>query len=262
MLQKMVRKPDAPQAGARPASATLDPEEVERFRRMAAEWWDPNGKFRPLHQIGPVRLAYIRDQLSRHFGLKTDALRPLEGLRIADIGCGGGLICEPLTRLGAKMTGIDPGERNIGVAREHARQSGLEIDYRAMTVEELVETGETFDAAVCLEVVEHVPDVKAFLGSCAALVRPGGIFVTSTLNRTLKSYALAIVAVEYVLGWLPRGTHDWNRFITPEELGGYLTSAGLAAPRFEGFVYNPFNDSWRLAPDTDVNYLASAAKAA
>lgn len=261
MLMKMTRLSTSSPAAPAAASATLDPAEVERFRRMAAEWWDPNGKFRPLHQIGPVRLTFVRDALIGHFGLTPGGTRPLDGLNIVDIGCGGGLMCEPLTRLGARVTGIDPAERNIGVAREHARGSDLDIDYRTLTVEELLAEGRTFDAGICLEVVEHVPDVRAFLKACAGLVRPGGVMIVSTLNRTLKSYALAIVAVEYVLGWLPRGTHDWNRFITPDELKDHCAAAGLDAPRFEGFVYNPMTDTWRLAPDTDVNYLASAAKA-
>lgn len=235
----------------------IDDTEVARFRAIAAEWWDPNGKFRPLHQIGPVRLEFIRDELLRHFALKP-GLKSLTGLRLLDIGCGGGLISEPLTRLGGSVTGIDPGAENVAIARAHAEPQGLAIDYRAVTAEDLVAAGEQFDAVICLEVVEHVPDVGAFLKTCAALVRPGGLMVLSTINRTLKSYALAIVAAEYVLGWLPRGTHQWDRFVTPDELARFLTQAGLSPPRFSGMAYTPLRDAWTLTPDTNVNYLASA----
>lgn len=241
---------------------TLDDAEVERFQRMAKAWWDPTGKFRPLHQIGPARLGFIRDELSRHFGLSDKTMTPFAGLRILDIGCGGGLISEPLCRLGAAVTGIDPGDRNIAIAKGHAEPQGLAIDYRVATVEQLAEAGEQFDAVVCLEVVEHVPDVPAFVKACASLVRPGGMMILSTINRNLKSYALAIVAAEYVLGWLPRGTHQWDRFITPEELASHLAQAGMAAPHFKGFTYNPLRDDWRLGDDTGVNYLASSAKPA
>lgn len=240
--------------------STIDAAEVERFQRLAKAWWDPTGKFRPLHQIGPARLRFIRDELTRHFGLKTNTIDPYKGLKILDVGCGGGLISEPLCRLGAEVTGIDPGARNIEIAKGHAEPQGLTIDYRAATVEELAAAGETFDAVVCLEVVEHVPDVGTFVRTCADLVRPGGIMILSTINRNLKSYALAIVAAEYVLGWLPRGTHQWDRFITPDELSSHMTNAGLAAPILKGFTYNPLRDAWALGDDTSVNYLASAVK--
>lgn len=244
-------------AGAAPHN--LDEAEVARFRAIAEEWWDANGKFRPLHQIGPVRLTFIRDELIRHFNLKP-GLKPLQGLRVLDIGCGGGLISEPLARLGAAVTGIDPGAENVAIARSHAQPQGLAIDYRATTAEELVAAGEIFDAVVCLEVVEHVPDVAAFVNTCAALVRPGGAMVLSTINRTLKSYALAIVGAEYVLNWLPRGTHQWDRFVTPDELARHLAAAGLQKPRFSGMSYNPLRDAWSLTADTGVNYLAASAK--
>jgi 2-polyprenyl-6-hydroxyphenyl methylase/3-demethylubiquinone-9 3-methyltransferase len=198
----------------------------------------------------------------RHFNRDGGGLRPFEGLAIADIGCGGGLISEPLTRLGATVTGIDPATRNIEVARLHAEGQGLDIDYRALTVEELVAEGRLYDAIVSLEVIEHVPDPTLFIAECARLVRPGGLLVLSTINRTLKAYALAIVGAEYVLGWLPRGTHDWNRFITPDEMTRQVTAAGLAPPTFLGFVYDPLRDRWRLDADTSVNYLAAAAKPA
>lgn len=238
----------------------LDPAEVERFRRMASEWWDAKGKFRPLHQLGPARLTFVRDELVRHFGLTAGGMRPLSGLTILDVGCGGGLVSEPLARMGAQVTGIDPGRENVEAARAHAEPQALEIDYRVTTVEDLAASGALFDAVVCLEVVEHVPDVGAFLKTCASLVRPGGAMLLSTINRNLKSYALAIVGAEYVLGWLPRGTHQWERFVTPGELARYVASAGMSAPRFSGLVYDPFRDTWALSSDTDVNYLAAAGK--
>lgn len=246
---------------AQPASPTLDPREIERFERLAGAWWDPNGQFRPLHQQGPARLTFIRDALVRHFGRPEREPKPLQGLSILDVGCGGGLVCEPLARLGARVTGIDPTAEAIATARGHAAAQGLAIDYRAVRVEEVRAGGKTFDAVVCLEVIEHVPDVGGFLRVIGEVVRPGGVVVLSTLNRTWKSYALAIVAAEYVLGWLPRGTHDWHRFVTPEELARHLAAAGFAAPRFSGLVYDVMRDDWRLDPDCDVNYLAAAALA-
>lgn len=240
---------------------TLDDAELARFAALAAEWWDPKGKFRPLHQIGPVRLQFVRDRLVEHFKLEPRGLKPLAGLRVLDIGCGGGLICEPLTRMGAIVTGIEPTQANIEAAIAHAAPQGLGIDYRVATVEQLAEAGETFDAVVCLEVVEHVPDVGAFLKSCATLVRPGGAMVLSTINRTLKSFALAIVGAEYVLRWLPVGTHQWDRFVTPAELAGHVEAAGLRPGRIEGMVFNPLADRWSLSADTDVNYLMAAARA-
>ena len=246
----------APGAG-RP---TVDDAELAKFAALAAEWWDPKGKFRPLHQIGPVRLSFIRDRMVEHFALDGRSLKPLTGLRVLDIGCGGGLIAEPLARLGARVTGIEPADANIRAAITHAEPQGLAIDYRAVTAEELVAARETFDAVVCLEVVEHVPDVGAFVKSCAALVRPGGLMVLSTINRTLKSFALAIVGAEYVLRWLPVGTHQWDRFVTPDELKRHLAGAGMAMGRTEGMVYNPLADRWSLSGDTDVNYLAAATE--
>lgn len=253
--------PEAP-AGDSP---TYDPSEVARFGRMAAEWWDPAGKFRPLHRIGPARLAFLRDRIAGHFGPTPPgrtAARPLTGLRLLDVGCGGGLVAEPLCRMGARVTAIDPSAETIGAARAHADPQRLAIDYRALRAEDLVAAGETFDAVTCLEVLEHVPDPAAFLAMAAELVRPGGLLVVSTINRTMTSYALAIVAAEYVLGWLPRGTHQWERFITPDELGRHLAAAGLDAPVFEGVVYDPLRDTFVLAADTAVNYMASAAKPA
>lgn len=249
-------------ASPEPRAASIDAAEVERFQALAKAWWDPEGKFRPLHQIGPVRLTFVRDELKRHFAIADNGLRPLQGLSLVDVGCGGGLLSEPLARLGAAVTGIDPGERNIAIARDHAAAQGLDIAYRATTAEQLAAEGAAFDAVVCLEVIEHVQDVPTFIATLAALLRPGGLMVLSTLNRTVKAYALAIVGAEYVLGWLPRGTHQWERFVTPDELARHVTAAGLAPPRFAGFVYHPLRDAWSLSDDTDVNYLAAAAKPA
>lgn len=248
--------------GTLASDRTLDSEEVRRFSRIAAEWWDPNGKFRPLHQIGPPRLTFVRDSACRHFARDATALRPLAGLTAIDIGCGGGLVSEPLARMGAKVTGIDPSENNIAIAKAHAEPQGLTIDYRARRVEDLAAAGATFDIVACLEVVEHVPDVPLFITACAKLVRPGGIAVFSTLNRTFKAWALAIVGAEYVLGWLPRGTHQWDRFITPDELKAHCAAAGLGDATFSGITYAPLKDEWSLATDTDVNYLISVVKPA
>ena len=240
--------------------STLDTGEVARFGRIAAEWWDQSGKFRMLHRIGPARLRFLRGRMTAQFGARAEGLRVLQGLTVLDIGCGGGLVCEPMARLGAKVTGLDPSQETISAARTHAEAQGLDIDYRVGRVEELAAAGASFDAVLCLEVVEHVPDVAAFLTTCARLVRPGGLVLLSTLNRTLKSYALAIVGAEYVLRWLPTGTHQWDRFVTPEELSGYLRSSGLQPAGFEGMIYDVLRDEWRLDPDLSVNYLAAAIR--
>jgi len=249
----------APQQSGAP-ERTLDAEEVERFSRLASEWWNPRGKFRPLHQIGPPRLSFIHDSAVALFGRDPKALRPLSGLTAVDIGCGGGLVSEPLARMGATVTAIDPSEKNIAIARSHAEGQGLTIDYRPARVGDLVREQLSFDIVACLEVVEHVPDPAKFIGECAELVKPGGLAVFSTLNRTFKAWALAIVGAEYVLGWLPRGTHQWDRFITPDELAAYARAAGLDDIRLEGITYNPLQDVWSRNPDTDVNYLMSARK--
>lgn len=247
------------------SDSTLDPAEIERFGRLAAEWWDGNGKFRTLHLIGPARLTFLRDEITKRFGAAgaegASGLRPLEGFTVLDVGCGGGLVCEPLTRLGARVTGIDPAVENVEAARRHAEGQGLDIEYRAARIEDLSSEERTFDAVVCFEVVEHVPDVGAFLKTLALLVRPGGLMLLSTINRTLKAYFLAIIAGEYVLRWLPVGTHQWDRFVTPDELSRHLQGAGLTAPAFTGLVYSPMSDAWSLsAGDMDVNYFAAAAK--
>ncbi len=240
--------------------STLDREEVARFAKEAERWWDAKGPFAPLHRINPVRLTYIRDALCRKFGRDPKAGASLEGLSVLDIGCGGGLVSEPLARLGASVTGIDPAPENIAAAKAHAEGARLAIDYRATTAEALAASGAEFDAVLLLEVVEHVPDVPAFLKEVAPLVRPGGVMVLSTLNRTLKSYALAIVGAELILRWLPVGTHQWDRFVTPAELRAGLRSAGLNLTDTTGMTYSPFADEWRLGRDTDVNYFATAVK--
>jgi 2-polyprenyl-6-hydroxyphenyl methylase/3-demethylubiquinone-9 3-methyltransferase len=241
-------------------TATLDPGEIDRFARLAGEWWDMRGKFRALHRIGPARLTFLRDEMRRHFALPHAGMRPLHGLSVLDVGCGGGLICEPLSRLGARVTGLDPAAENVEAARRHADGQSLDIDYRAGRVEDLARDGKVFDAVVCLEVVEHVPEPGAFLTACAVLVRPGGLLLLSTLNRTIKAYLLAIIGGEYVLRWLPIGTHQWERFVTPDELSRHLRVAGLEAPLIRGLIYNPLADTWSIGSDTDVNYMASAAK--
>jgi 2-polyprenyl-6-hydroxyphenyl methylase/3-demethylubiquinone-9 3-methyltransferase len=242
-----------------PASGrTLDPAEVERFSRIAGEWWDAHGKFRPLHQIGPARLQFIRQEICTHFS--RTGLRPLGGLSLLDIGCGGGLVSEPLARLGARVTGIDPSEDNVRAAAAHAEPQGLAIEYLATRVEDLVGQGRQFDVVLCLEVVEHVPDVGAFLAQCASLVRPGGMMVLSTINRTLKAFALAIVGAEYVLRWLPAGTHQWSRFVTPDELERYVSVAGLRRRALDGLVYDPLRGRWQIGRDVDVNYMMSAVR--
>lgn len=239
-------------------SSTLDADEIARFGKLAAEWWDAEGPFRPLHRINPVRLTYIRDRICGHFARDPTTSKSLSGLSVLDIGCGGGLVCEPLTRLGAAVTGIDPASETIEAARAHARAAKLDIDYAAATAEDMVARGKTYDVVLLLEVVEHVPDVPAFLKAVAPLVKPGGMMILSTLNRTLKAYALAIVGAEYILRWLPIGTHQWDRFVRPEELASALSGSGLKLTDKTGMAYNPLADEWRLGPDTDVNYFATA----
>jgi len=242
-------------------AGSVDAEEVAKFAAMAEAWWDPEGKFRPLHRFNPVRLTFIRDRLCSHFGRDPLGELPLKGLRLLDIGCGGGLLCEPLARLGAEVTGLDAAEQNIEVARLHAAESGLQIDYRHDTVEALAESGAVFDAVLNMEVVEHVADVDGFLAASAGLVRPGGAMVLATLNRTPKAFLLAIVGAEYLLRWLPRGTHDWRRFLRPSEVSRRLQRGGLEIAELTGVAYNPLTDAWRLAPrDLDVNYMLVAVK--
>ena len=241
-------------------ATTIDAAEIAKFAAMADEWWDPRGKFKPLHKFNPVRLGYVRDKAIAHFGKDGSVRRPLEGLKILDIGCGGGLLSEPLARLGATMVGIDAGERNIGIARHHAEQSGLEIDYRATTAEALAASGERFDIVLNMEVVEHVDNVPLYMKSCADLVAPGGLMFTATINRTPRAYALAIVGAEYVLGWLPRGTHDFSKFLTPDEISALVSRNGLRVIDKVGVVFHPLADEWRQSRDTGVNYMVLAER--
>lgn len=240
--------------------STIDSGEVARFAALASKWWDPEGAFKPLHRLNPVRLTYIRDQICRHFERDPLVMPCLQGLSVLDIGCGGGLLTEPMARLGATVTGIDPAGESITAAREHADGQHLDITYRADRAETLVDEGMQFDAVTLMEVVEHVPDVPAFVQMSTKLVRPGGVMILSTINRTLKSYAMAIIGAEYVLRWLPVGTHKWDRLVTPEELSQALSQAGLACQGTRGMMYNPLQDGWSLAADTDVNYLMTATK--
>jgi 2-polyprenyl-6-hydroxyphenyl methylase/3-demethylubiquinone-9 3-methyltransferase len=244
------------------SDATVDQREVARFAAMAAEWWDPRGRMGMLHKLNPTRLAYIRDTACRHFDRDPKARKCLAGLRVLDIGCGAGILCEPLCRLGAAVVGADPAEANIAAARLHAQAGVLAIDYRATTAEALAAAGETFDVVLAMEVVEHVADLGAFMRCCAGMLAPGGLMITATLNRTLKSFALAIVGAEYVLRWLPRGTHRWDKFVTPDELEAVLERNGLRAIDERGVVYNILLDGWQLSGDMDVNYMVAAERPA
>jgi 2-polyprenyl-6-hydroxyphenyl methylase/3-demethylubiquinone-9 3-methyltransferase len=240
--------------------ATIDPEEVARFDRIAGTWWDPKGPMKVLHAFNPVRLAYIRDEACRRFGRDPRSARSLEGLTILDVGCGGGVLSEPLARLGATVTGLDPAAANIAVARRHAQEAGLEVDYRGETVEDVVARGERFDIVLAMEVVEHVADVQAFVNACTQGVKPGGVLAMATLNRTLRSFAFAIVGAEYVLGWLPKGTHEWEKFLTPDELRDHIAQSGFSVRDLQGVVFNPLRGSWSLSSDTGVNYMLLAEK--
>ena len=237
------------------SGTTIDQAEIARFSAMAAEWWNPKGKFRPLHKFNPTRLSYIRSRLIAHFDRDEKSMRPLAGLRVLDIGCGGGLLSEPLCRMGADMVGVDASETNIRIAATHAGETGLAIDYRATTAESLAQAGEQFDVVLAMEVVEHVADVDLFLKACASMVKPGGLLVVATINRTMKAYALAIVGAEYVLRWLPVGTHQWDKFVTPDELERAIAPNGLEVREQIGVSYNPLSDSWSHSRDLDVNYM-------
>jgi 2-polyprenyl-6-hydroxyphenyl methylase/3-demethylubiquinone-9 3-methyltransferase len=240
---------------------SVDPSEVARFS-IAAEWWDANGKMRMLHRLNPVRLAFIKRVACRQFGREEKRLDALSGLRFLDIGCGGGILCEPLTRLGAAVVGADPSAANIEAAKMHAAGSGLPIDYRATTAEALAAGGERFDVVLAMEVVEHVADLTVFVAACAEMVEAEGLMIVATINRTLKSFALAIIGAEYVLGWLPRGTHQWDKLVTPNELEIALAQQRLDIIDEAGVIYNPFSDRWQLSDDKDVNYMLVAQKPA
>jgi 2-polyprenyl-6-hydroxyphenyl methylase/3-demethylubiquinone-9 3-methyltransferase len=238
----------------------VDPADVARFEAIGDAWWDPEGSMGALHRINPVRIGWLRDLMVRHFGLARErAAPPLEGLAILDIGCGAGLLSEPLARLGAAVTGLDPAPGNIAAAERHAAETGARVAYRAATLEQAAEEGATFDVVLAMEVVEHVRDMPRFVRTACGLVRPGGLFVASTLNRTLRSFALAIVGAEYVLRWLPAGTHRWEQFVTPHELAGALRVAGLRVKQRQGMSYDPFRRQWKLSDDMAVNYFLSAS---
>ena len=244
------------------ASSSIDPAEVERFSKIAAEWWDPKGKFAPLHRFNPTRLAFIRDQALHRFARDPKARRPFEGLRLLDIGCGGGLLAEPMCRLGFRVVGVDASERNIGTAGAHAAEQGLAIDYRCATAEALLAAGERFDLILNMEVIEHVADPGQFLRDCAALLAPGGLMIVATLNRTLKAFALAKLGAEYVLRWLPAGTHDWSKFLKPQELRGFLADEPVAVDGPFGVAFDPLSGRWSPSHDADVNYMMTVARPA
>ena len=242
-------------------TSTIDPSEIAKFEAMAAEWWDPNGKFKPLHMLNPCRLDYITRQIAAEFDRVLTQPAPFKGLRVLDIGCGGGLLSEPMARLGATVVGADAAEGNLPVARLHATQQGLEIDYRHTTAEDLAESGAEFDVVLNMEVIEHVADPLAYLTACQNLLRPGGLMICSTLNRTAKSFAMAIVGAEYVMGWLPKGTHEWAKFITPDELYALIRNAGLDPVDRKGFVFDKLSWGWSIsARDMSVNYVTASVK--
>lgn len=255
-MKTQAAKPAPRQARA----STVDSDEVARFAARADSWWDPDGAFRPLHRLNPVRIRYIRDRAAAWFGRDPKSFAPFAGLRVLDVGCGGGLLAEPMARLGARVSAIDAAEESIRIAAQHAARSGLEIDYRRTSAEAFAAAGEGFDLVLAMEVVEHVADAGVFLAAAGSLVRPGGAMVAATLNRTLKSYALAIVGAEYVLGWLPPGSHRWERFLRPSELSRGLRGAGIEVRDIAGVVYHPLAGEWRLGRDTAVNYMAFAVK--
>lgn len=246
-----------------PAVSTVDPAEVAKFEAMAAEWWDPTGKFKPLHLMNPCRLDYITTQIAVEFDCDLNDPLPFAGLRLLDIGCGGGLLSEPMARLGATVVGADAAAGNIPVAQIHAEQSGLSIDYRNVTAEALAEAGEQFDVVLNMEVVEHVSDPLAYLTACRDLLKPGGLMICSTINRNPKSFAMAIVGAEYVMRWLPKGTHEWSKFITPDELHALIERAGLTPVDRKGFVFNPISWRWSVSDrDLSVNYVTASTRPA
>jgi 2-polyprenyl-6-hydroxyphenyl methylase / 3-demethylubiquinone-9 3-methyltransferase len=242
------------------ASPSVRSEEVARFDALGEAWWDPDGPMAPLHRVNPIRIGWARDLIVRRFQLEPRPGAPLAGVALLDVGCGAGLFAEPMARLGAEVVGVDPAPAAIEAARRHAEETGAKLDYRAATVEELTKEPKRFEVVSAMEVIEHTADPQQFVAAAAALVKPGGLLLASTLNRTLKSFALAIVGAEYMLRWLEPGTHRWEQFVTPLELTGYARAAGLRRVSLRGIVYDPFGASWRLSSDTGVNYLFAAAK--
>jgi len=239
---------------------SVDSAEVEKFAKLAEQWWDPQGSFAPLHKFNPVRLRFIRDVVAEHFSRDARSIRPFEGLSLLDLGCGGGLLSEPMARLGFAVTGLDAAERNVRIANAHALRTGVTVRYRSGTAEALTTESAAFDVVLNMEVVEHVADVGEFLATSAALIKPGGLTFVATLNKTAKSFALAKIGAEYILRWLPAGTHDWNRFIAPRDLCASLTDAGLAVLKVQGVMFDPFAWAWKLSADTDVNYMVVAGR--
>lgn len=255
-MARTIDTSDAP-----PVTPSIDPAEVAKFSAMAADWWNPDGKFKPLHRFNPVRLKFIRETAEAHFALKPGLLRPLEGLRLLDIGCGGGLVCEPMARLGGSVTGVDASEANIKTALTHAGEQGLAIDYRAGTAEGLLAAGEApFDIVLNMEVVEHVAEPAQFLKDTARLVRPGGLMIVATLNKTAKALATAVIGAEHILRWLPPGTHDWSKFLSPEDVRAPLLEAGMDVDAAIGVAFQPISGQWKLSADTSVNYMIVARR--
>ncbi|MEE9314469.1 MAG: bifunctional 2-polyprenyl-6-hydroxyphenol methylase/3-demethylubiquinol 3-O-methyltransferase UbiG [Rhizobiaceae bacterium] len=243
-------------------NSTIDQSEVDHFSSLAQEWWNPTGKFKPLHKFNPVRLTYIREKLCEHFDLDPKAHNAFKGLKMLDIGCGGGLLSEPMAKMGATVVGADAGETNIEVAKLHAKQSGVKVDYRATTAEDLAAAGEKFDVVLNMEVVEHVADVELFMTACASMVKPGGLMLVATINRTMKAKTLAIFMAENVLRWLPKGTHQYEKLVTPSELTAPTEAEGMTILEKVGVSYNPINDSWNRSNDLDVNYMVLATRPA
>ena len=244
-----------------PSSITIDQDEIEKFTKMADEWWDENGKFKPLHKFNPVRIDYINRNIQKHFNRKIeDVTKPLSGFKILDIGCGGGLVSEPVAKLGANVTAIDAGEKNIKIASIHAKQSSVDINYRNISAEDLLKEGNKFDVILNLEVLEHVADVGSFIETSIKLLNPGGIMFMATLNRTAKSYAFAVIGAEYVLRWLPKGTHDWKKFLKPSEIAKNINNDSITIKEIKGISFNPIKDKWFLSDDTDINYMMTISK--
>lgn len=240
--------------------SSIDASEIQRFSKISSQWWEENGPFKPLHQLNPTRIQYIRDCLTTHFHVDAKMSKPLKGLTILDIGCGGGLVAEPLTRLGATVTGIDASEEAIHVATAHAALMELPITYICTSAEELLHQKKTFDGVLALEIVEHVADVSGFLSTCTKLLSPKGALILSTLNRTWKAYALAIIGAEYILRMLPKGTHDWQKFLSPAELAALLRPLDFSFVNLQGLSYGPLTGRWNLSKDLDVNYLGYAKR--